>query len=322
MSSSTSNSEPLRLFGRALLGAGVVGMLLVCAFHNGHHASVIDYHGAVAAKEARLAALPSPKVVIIGGSNATFGMDSEALEQALCRPVVNMTIHANLGVEFMVNEVKGHLGPDDLVIASFEYSAFREAIRDNDVHVLTVDRAPGAIRALPWYRRPRVIADVAILRLQAAWKELLGERKGEGQERVYRADGFNDRGDMVAHIGLPQRGPEKQQPVEYKSPVFGDDFLPLAQELVDSAAVHQAQVVFVWPCVAASSRRPDVEDVVARRMAQAGHPLLGDPSAYVFPDTAFHDTHYHLRGAGRRLRTEQLIRDLCSNPSVNFCLSE
>lgn len=322
MSSSTSNSEPLRLFGRALVGAGVVGVLMLWAFHNGYHASVIDYHGAVAAKEARLANLPSPKVVIIGGSNATFGMDSEALEKALCMPVVNMTIHANLGVEFMVNEVKGHLGPGDLVLASFEYSAFREAIRDNEVHVLTVDRAPGAIDALPWYRRPRVIADVAILRLQAAWNDLLGKRRGEGQELVYRADGFNERGDMVAHIGLPQRGPEKQQHVEYKMPVFGDDFLPLVKELMDSAAVHQVQVVFIWPCVAASSRRPDVEDVVARRMMEAGHPMLGEPGSYVFPDTAFHDTHYHLRGAGRKLRTDQLIRDLCSSGSVSCCRPE
>ena len=322
MSSSTSSSEPIRLFGRALLGACIVGGLLLWGFGNGHHASVIDYHGAVAAKEERLATLPSPKVVIIGGSNATFGMDSEMLEQALCMPVVNMTIHANLGVEFMVNEVKTHFGPGDLVLASFEYSAFREAVRDNEVHVLTVDRAPGAIHALPWYRRPRVIADVAILRIQAAWNDLLGKRRGEGEEAVYRADGFNERGDMVAHLGLPQRGPEKQQHVEYKEPVFGNDFLPLAQELVDNATVHQAQVIFIWPSVASSSRRAEVEAVVARRMAQAGHPLLGDPGAYVFPDTAFHDTHYHLRAAGRALRTEHLIHDLCGSGSVTCCLAD
>lgn len=322
MNSSTSSSEPLALFGRALLGACIVTVILVLAFGSGYHASVVDYHGAVAAKEERLSNLSSPKVVIIGGSNATFGIDSEALEHALCAPVVNMSIHANLGVEFMVNEVKSELGPGDLVIASFEYSAFREAVRDNEVHVLTVDRAPDAIQALPWYRRPRVLINVAILRLQAAWNKLLGRRKGEGQEAVYRADGFNERGDLVAHHGLPQRGPTKQQHVEYKEPTFGDDFLPLANELLDSAATHQAQVVFIWPSVARSSRRPDVEAVVADRMSRAGHGMLGEPASYVFPDTAFHDTHYHLRATGRKLRTEQLIRDLCSSRTITCCGSE
>ncbi|MCC6541980.1 MAG: hypothetical protein IT225_07140 [Flavobacteriales bacterium] len=322
MSSSTSNSEPLALLGRALVGGCLVAAVLLLAFGNGHHASVIDYHGAVAAKERRLRALPSPKVVIIGGSNATFGIDSERLEHALCMPVVNMTIHANLGVEFMVNEVKSRLGPGDLVIASFEYSAYREAVRDNEVHVLTVDRAPEAIHALPWYRRPRVIINVAILRLQAAWEEVLGERKGAGKEKVYRAEGFNERGDMVAHLDLPPRGPDEQQPVEYKEPPFGDDLLPLAQELVDSAAAHQARVIFTWPCIARSSRRPVVENEVAARMAEAGHPLLGEARDYVFPDTAFHDTHYHLRAVGRRLRTDQLIRDLCGKAGINCCGAE
>jgi len=319
MSSSTSNSEPLSLLLRALVGAALVAIILVLAYHNGYHAARVDYHGGVSAKEERLARLPSPKVVVIGGSNATFGLDSEVLERALCKPVVNMSIHASLGMEFMVNEVKDHLGKGDLVITSFELSSYSEPIKDNEVHVLTVDRAPEALRAIPWYRRPRVIMNVAILRLQSAWKYATGEWDREVTEAVYTAKGFNERGDMVAHLGLAQRGPERQQPVEHRFPVFGADAAPILKDLMENAQRSGAQVVFTWPAIAASGHRVDIDSILAAEMRAVGFELLGDPTDLVFPDTAFHDTHYHLRATGRQLRTRQLIRDLCESGQVDCC---
>lgn len=319
MSSSTSNSEPARLLWRtAGAGAIVVGILL-WAYHSGYHGTQVDYHGGTAGKLERLMALPSPKVVVIGGSNLTFGLDSERLERALCKPVVNMSIHASLGIEYMVNEVKDHLGPGDLVIASFEHSAFNEAARDNEVHVMTVDRAPAALDAMPWYRRPRVLINVALMRLQAAWKYTTGEWGEEVPDRVYRAHGFNQRGDLVSHLGLPQRGPDKQQHVEYHSPLFSDEVIPVLKDLINHAERSRAKVVFVWSCIAEGSRRPEAEREISEHMATAGLRILGNPASVVYPDTAFHDTHYHLRATGRKLRTEQLIRDLCTTGEVACC---
>lgn len=293
--------------------------VLFWAYHNGRHVARIDYHAATQAKQERLASLVSPKVIVIGGSNMTFGIDSELLEQVLCRPVVNMSIHAGLGVQFMVNEVKSHLGPRDVVIAGFELSSYNTSIMDNEVHVMMVDLVPDAMQLLPWYRRPRIYLALAIMRCQAAWKYATGEWDGVVADRVYRASGFNERGDMVAHLDLPQRGAAQQQPVVHQSTFFGHDMLPLMQELADSASAHGARVVITWPAIAASSRRPDIEKVISERMAEAGFPLLGDPISYVFPDTAFHDTHYHPRAYARQLRTRRLISDLCSSGRVECC---
>lgn len=319
MSSSTSSSEPLRLLVRASLGAFLMAPLLWWGHRHGEHVARIDYHGAVAAKQARLESLASPKVIVMGGSNAAFGIDSERLEQALCMPVVNMAIHASLGVEYMVNEVKAHIGRGDVVIASFEHPLYNKAIMDNEVHVMTVDRAPQALAFVPWYRRPRIHLALAIMRIQATWKYATGEWDEEVADKVYRADGFNERGDMVAHLGLPQRGPDRQHGVDLLHPYFGTDILPLIRELSDSVHVHQAVLIITWPCIAASSRRSEVDAAIVQRMAEEGYPLLGAPQNYIFPDTAFHDTHYHLRATGRRLRTQQLIRDLCGSGKVRCC---
>ena len=43
-----------------------------------------------------LSATISPKVVLVGGSNLAFGIDSELISKSLGMPVVNMGLHAGL----------------------------------------------------------------------------------------------------------------------------------------------------------------------------------------------------------------------------------
>ena len=293
--------------------------VLVLGYVFGPPVSRVDYFRALADKHARLASLPSPKVIIIGGSNCTFGVDSRRIEEAFCKPVVNMSIAGGLGFEFMCNQIIGQLGPGDLVIAALEYSAYTNAVKDNDTHILVADRAPVAISAMSWYRRPRIHLGLAIMRCQAAWKYMTGEWEGEVSDKVYRADGFSKQGDLLLHLGLPQRGPDRQQEVIHELPVFNPQILPIAQELVDSAKANGAEVVFTWSAVASSSQRYDYAATIRGRMTEAGFPLLGIPEDYTFPDTAFHDTHYHLRETCRGVRTERMIRDLSAGGIIQRC---
>ena len=55
-------------------------------------------------KHARLASLPSPKIVLIGDSNLTYGVESSVLERDLDKPVVNTGYMGSLGMRFMLND--------------------------------------------------------------------------------------------------------------------------------------------------------------------------------------------------------------------------
>ncbi len=301
-----------------LFAAPLVAILLL-AMAFGPNASRVDYMGGVIAKHARLHALGSPKVIVIGGSNATFGIDSEVLERALCKPVVNMTIHASLGFRFMVDEIKGSLGKGDLVIAAPEHSGYSAPVKDNDIHMLTVDRYPAALDLLPWYRRPRILLGIMVMRAQGAWKILIGEWKNDDPHPVYRASGFNERGDLISHHGMPPRELSSQQRIGHFRPMFGDGFWPIAQELADSVRVHGARLVFVWPVIARTSYRPEFHEAIGKGLREHGFTMVGSSDDYSMPDSAFHDTHYHLRPAGRQLRTERLVRDLCATEGIGCC---
>jgi hypothetical protein len=309
-----------------LLRASVLGGLLALVFAVVHvfgpRATRIDYMGAMAAKHARLGALASPKVMVIGGSNATFGIDSELLEKALCKPVVNMSLHAGLGFEFMAAEVKGHIGKGDLVIASLEHLAFTEPRQYGDIHMITVDRYPEAMRYLPWYRKPSIVLGILVMRTQGVWKVLSGQWKDDSPDPVYRANGFTERGDITSHHGLPMRPSHRIQPSVYFEPYSVPRFWSIVAQLNEEAGKNGAQLVFSWPVNARSSYKSAFHEAMARELKEHGYQVAGVPEDYIYPDTTFYDTHHHLRAAGRQLRTDRMVRDLCALEVVQCCIGE
>lgn len=303
-----------------------MGLLLGCVFGMvalfGPRATRIDYMGAMVAKHARLHALGSPKVVVIGGSNATFGIDSEVLEKALCKPVVNMSLHAGLGFRFMAEEIRGTLGKGDLVIASLEHMAFHQPEQYRDIHMITVDRFPQAMQFIPWYRRPSVTLGILVLRTQAAWKVLSGQWKDDSPDPVYRADGFTERGDIISHHGLPMRPIGRIQASTYFMPYIVPEFWDLAGQIRDETKRAGAQLVFSWPVNARSSYRQEFHEAMGAGLLAHGYTIVGEPDDYAFPDTAFYDTHQHLRAHGRQVRTALMVRDLCASELVKCCDTE
>lgn len=309
----------MRLLLRACLFALPWLLLMVAAYVWGPHISTIDYLGGIRAKQERLAALGSPKVVLIGGSNATFGMDSPLLEEALCRPVVNMTIHASLGFRFMVEQLEGGLGRGDLVIAPLEFSCYHDPSPINDTHMLALDRQPELTGFVPWYSRPRVFAGILVMRVQAVWKVWSGAWKDDSPHEVFRADGFNEQGDLISHLEMPVRPPDRIAELKYHSPTIDPSFWPVLERLQRNVEQSGAELIIAWPSVAESSFRPTASDSVRTALAEHGFTILGNAQNYVQADTAFYDTHYHLRATGRRIRTERLVKDLCSNEKVSCC---
>ena len=75
-------------------------------------------------KKNLLVSLPSPKIIIVGGSNVAFGIDSEHLKAGTGYQTVNMGLQAGLGLHFMMEDVLPHLRKGDVVIISPEYEQF------------------------------------------------------------------------------------------------------------------------------------------------------------------------------------------------------
>lgn len=63
-----------------------------------------------------------PKIIIVGGSNAAFGMDQKMLEEATGYKVVNLGLHAGFNQLFHSELSKANINQGDIVLLAYEYS--------------------------------------------------------------------------------------------------------------------------------------------------------------------------------------------------------
>ncbi|HVD61344.1 MAG TPA: hypothetical protein VNC11_10775, partial [Gemmatimonadaceae bacterium] len=64
-----------------------------------------NYLAAVLEKDRLIRNTPSPKVILVGGSNLAFGIDSKLMQDSLGLRVVNMGLYAKLGLRYMLAQV-------------------------------------------------------------------------------------------------------------------------------------------------------------------------------------------------------------------------
>src|SRR4051812_14897263 len=88
------------------------------------HAADDNYLAAVLEKDRLIRNTPSPKIILVGGSNLAFGIDSKAIQDSLGLKVVNMGLYAKLGLRYMLAQVKPYIKPGDIVVVVPEYDQF------------------------------------------------------------------------------------------------------------------------------------------------------------------------------------------------------
>src|SRR4051812_36376231 len=81
---------------------------------------------AAARSAERAAAQHKPRVVILGGSGALFGVDAELMERKLGVPCVNLAVHAGLGTRYLLARARRDLRPGDVVVLTPEYQLWDE----------------------------------------------------------------------------------------------------------------------------------------------------------------------------------------------------
>src|SRR5215212_5179389 len=109
-----------KLLGLAL--AIILSGLLIGQYHTNLRDD--SYIAAVLEKDRLIRDTPSPKIILVGGSNLAFGIDSHMLEDSLGVHVVNMGLYAKLGLRYMLAQVKPYIRKGDLVLVVPEYDQF------------------------------------------------------------------------------------------------------------------------------------------------------------------------------------------------------
>jgi hypothetical protein len=83
-----------------------------------------NYLLSILEKEKLARTTPSPKILLIGGSNLAFGIDSKEIEDSLGLNVVNMGLYAKLGLKYMLAQARPYIKAGDVAVVVPEYDQF------------------------------------------------------------------------------------------------------------------------------------------------------------------------------------------------------
>lgn len=262
-------------------------------------------------KHERLSSLRSPKLVLVGGSNLPFGIMSQKIEEAIGMPVVDMGLHAGLGMNYILSEVEDDIYQGDVVVVSLEYHHFvsRSMFNGEDVLVaLLFDVNKGCLR----YVKPgQWIALLPNLCLYASKKILsITPKVEDGFEDLFTRESFNEYGDEVAHYGMASTVHSGEVPALSES-VYKKSIKRLVEfrDYVESKGATFALIACPYPELQYNLD----EGVIGRieeEMLSAGLSFSMEPQDCVFPDSLMFNSYFHLSEAGAEIRTQRLVEVL------------
>ncbi len=292
----------------------LVAATMLLALQKKDHSNVSDYMAAIEDKHNRLKNTPSPRIVLIGGSNLSFGMNSRELSKATGIPVVNMGLHGGLGLEFILQEVREEISERDFLVISNEY--FLDPTGDYKLKQLTRSFYPESSK----YFEANLYKDLkgSLGRAQNNFRYIFMGQTEEIDENsvfgsVYRRRSFNESGDVLAHLDYRYSEDielKDKKVIEYKY----WKGIGMLQNFCIEASGKGASVYYSFPPFPRSewvkygvSLRQLEGDL--RRDAPCLN-FLNTTKDGVLDDKYFFDTVYHLAREGRAIRTKALIDDL------------
>jgi hypothetical protein len=249
------------------------------------------------------------RLIIVGGSNALFGIDGELIERKLHIPTVNYGLHAGLPFGYMLHRVSKKMQPGDTILLDPEYHIWSDGDRYSTgpaaEFILTYDKP--YLLHMPIYKSAGLIASIPL----ADWK-VTSRREHEYKNlwafNVYNIGSMSPNGDMRVDVGYH---PEISHEYPFAQGPDADGCVAL-RAFGAEAKARGVRVLMTWPTYA----RPRVDvppekktppEWFTRQMAEDGITVLNKPIETSFPNEWFMDSFYHVNQCCRRIRTEELI---------------
>ncbi len=279
-----------------------------------------DYMKGIVLKHNRIDSIQTPKIILAGGSNLAFGIDSKSIQDSLGMPVVNLALHAGLGLDFMLNELKYSIKENDIVFLSIEY--FLSGEGDYGMHQQAKrDYAPAGgfysaspLEVLKYYidhnRR-----NLKTLLSKSPKGSLGGEENKEG-DSIYSSNAFNSYGDVVSHLARQHHANLGGKEIMTDTKWPGVDKI---NEFCAYAKSKHVPVYYLFPNYPIDeyqNNKTAIDHLQADINRRLSAPVLNEPATFLYPDSLFFDTVYHLTASGRHQRTDKLIQLLKGNALV------
>ena len=118
--------------GRLAAFASLQMLVASIVFWQGSPRDSNHYLSALQDKIERLESCIGNRILIVGGSNAAFGLNSQCIQQTTGLDTVNLGLHVSLGLPFYLETVRQHCRHGDVVVLTPEYELITTELQQGD----------------------------------------------------------------------------------------------------------------------------------------------------------------------------------------------
>ncbi len=254
--------------------------------------------------------IDSPRIIFVGGSNLSFGLNSQMIKDSLNINPINTGIHAAIGLIYMMTNSLEYIKEGDIVILVPEYQQFYGDIAfGNSGEELTRTIFDVNLSKFKNLKFKQIINVLKALPKYSISKFKTREYYNVVENVIYSVNSFNSYGDVYKHWGMKK---EYFEPSEN----LGTDFnYSVLKEVVDykiEIEKKNAPLFIAYPGYQDTSFKNSTESInqIETEFKKNGFKILGNPGRYMFPDSLMFNTPYHLTKNGVDYRTHLFITDL------------
>ena len=279
-----------------------------------------SYYAELSLMYRRLKDTEGPKIVVVGGSNVAFGLDSALLEELLAEKGFHYTVcpfglYAAVGTSAMLDLSQNTLNEGDIVILAIEPSsetmssyfgatAFWKCAENAPELLLAVSRDKQAAlfgNYIPYLQERYGIFTSGIL------------PQAEG---VYAKESFNERCDLIFHRAgnTMALGYDTAAPVDLAAVDISEDFAEQVNQYCRTAEKAGARVGLSFSPMNRTALTDRSQEAVNAYFQLCNStficPVISDPNSYILDSGWFYDSNFHLNSAGAIVRTRTLAEDI------------
>jgi hypothetical protein len=273
-----------------------------------------SYQSVIKDKYDNLIKTKSPKIIFTGGSSGAFGLDEDLLSAKTGMPVVNLALHAGMGMKFQTELTKANIQKDDIVILGYEYGGWNSI--DNfgaDLIVTGIEDKKEMYGYIPQTHYKDVAKYIP---------KYVGRKLGyylgvyPGAKSTYSKSSFKD-GKMI----LDRPKCTLSEPINEKNygaakisrSIISDEAIEYVNSFNQYVISKGATLLVTFPPVLneqVNDSDANIIDFKKCLIDKLDCPVISDVKPYMFPREYMFDTIYHCNNYGEKMRTELLAEDI------------
>ncbi|UKT63242.1 hypothetical protein [Pedobacter mucosus] len=261
-------------------------------------------------KDSLMANVKGPRIILIGGSNLTFGLQSKIIKDSLGYNPINAGLTASIGLIYLLKNTQRFIKKGDVIVISPEYQLFfgKKSYGEADLLTLILNASPDTKNLVEPLQYPSLIKFVPKF-IGSKFNPIIFFKNTDNVVGPYERKAINEYGDAFIHWNMIAK---KSIPTLTIDDKFNKKVI---QSIIDfrlKAESKGAKLFITFPPYQRVSFNSSIQQIkeIVIKLKQEKFALLGNPEKFAFEGNFFFDTAYHLTGKGALKRTLLLVQDL------------